>query len=404
MKRKFLPLVAVCALVLSSQSYGQQNRAYAVTGETKGNYTWNVVREIDLSTGEVTKTIYDPAVNKAVNYKAAAGTEMRASLPLPSATGVGVAAAAYDAAHNRLYFTNMRSSELMYFDLNSNDMTVVVDNNPRFNTGNKYEEGNVITRMAFGSDGYGYALTNDGKNLVRFTTDQKPSVTNLGELIDGKKNGTMSVHSQCSSWGGDMVGDAYGNLYLVTYRNHIFKINPLTRIADYVGQIKGLPADFTSNGMVVDDNGDVIVSSAITTENYYRVNPSTLEAVAVAKTTDKLFNSSDLANKNLLYQSRTSPDMLAASEVKGNNAVSIYPNPVPNKAFSVQFDKVPAGKYNLVLTDASGRAVLTRSLSIGFNGQIEKIALPRAAAQGMYMVKLTGDDNKVVYNDKIVVQ
>jgi signal transduction histidine kinase len=139
----------------------------------------------------------------------------------------------------------MKGSELMYFDLASEEANVVVDDNPSFNTGNKFEEGNVITRMAFASDGYGYAITNDGKNMIRFTTDQKPSISNLGELIDGKKNGTMSVHSQCSSWGGDMVGDTYGNLYMVTYRNHLFKINPKTRITDYLGPIKGLPAEFT---------------------------------------------------------------------------------------------------------------------------------------------------------------
>jgi hypothetical protein len=292
----------------------------------------------------------------------------------------------------------------MYFDFNSNEQTVVVDNNPRFNTGSKFEEGNVITRMCFGSDGFGYALTNDGKSLIRFTTDQKPSVTNLGELIDGKKNGTMSVHSQCSSWGGDIVGDAFGNLYLVTYRNHMFKINPQTRVADYLGQVKGLPAEFTSNGMVVDDNGDAIVTSATMSDNYYRINMSTMEAVAINKTEEKVYNCSDLANGNMLYQSKTTKDRFAFNEVKGNNQVSIYPNPVPNKTFNVQFDKIPAGRYNLVLTDASGRAVLTRSLNIGFNGQLEKISMPRASGGGMYMVKLTGEDNKVVYNDKIVVQ
>jgi hypothetical protein len=279
----------------------------------------------------------------------------------------------------------------------------VVDNNAKFNTGIKYDEGNVITRMAFGSDGFGYAITNDGKSMIRFTTDQKPSVTNLGELIDGKKNGGMSVHSQCSSWGGDLIGDVYGNLYLVTYRNHVYKINPQTRVTDYVGQIKGLPAEFTSNGMVVDDNGEVMVSSATVTTNYYRINMSTLEATPINKKEETVFNCSDLASRNLLYQTKTTKAITQA-EVKGNNLISIYPNPVPNKEFNVQFDKIPAGKYNLLLTDASGRSVLVRSLNIGFNGQLEKIALPRTSGGGMYMVKLTGEDNKVVYNDKIVVQ
>ncbi|HEX8462587.1 MAG TPA: T9SS type A sorting domain-containing protein, partial [Segetibacter sp.] len=345
-----------------------------------------------------------PSVNKAVNYKAAPGNALRGSLQLPSATGQGVAAAAFDAAHNRLYFTNMRASELLYFDFNSKDLNVVVNNDASFNSGNKYAEGNVITRMTFGSDGLGYALTNDGKSLIRFTTDQKPTVSNLGELIDGKKNGTISVHSQCSSWGGDMVGDAYGNLYLVTYRNHVFKINPTTRIADYLGQVKGLPAEFTSNGMVVDNDGYAIVTSATISDNYYRVNISTLEATAVNKKEDKVFNASDLANGNFLYKSKGGVPENFLSEIKGNQAISIYPNPVANKNFSVQFDKVPVGKYNLVLTDASGRNVLSRALSIGVKGQVERISIPQAASGGMYMVKLTGGDSKVVYNDKLVVQ
>lgn len=214
MNRKILPALAISALFFSS-SYAQKNSAFAVTAETKGNVQWNVIREIDLSSGEVLRTIYNPAINKTVNYKAVAGAELKGNLPLASATGTGVAAAAYDALHNRLYFTNMRANDLLYFDFAANDLSVVVNNNPAFNTGNKYDEGNVITRMAFGSDGYGYALTNDGKSFLRFTTDQKPVVTNLGQLIDGKKNGTMSVHSQCSSWGGDMVGDATATCILL---------------------------------------------------------------------------------------------------------------------------------------------------------------------------------------------
>ncbi len=402
MNNRILPALALGAILMCSSSYAQ-TRAFAVTAQTKGNFNWNVVREIDLSSGEVVRTIYDPAVNNVVNYKSAAGNNLNQNLSLPSATGNGVAAAAFDAVHNRLYFTNMRANELMYFDFNSSNMNVVINDNPTFNSGSKYDEGNVITRMAFGADGYGYALTNNGKSIIRFTTDQKPTITNLGELIDGKKNGTMSVHSQCSSWGGDIVGDAYGNLYLATYRNHIFKINPATRIADYVGQIKGLPSDYTSNGMVVVSEDEVVVTSATSNDNYYRVNISTLQATAVNKKDEKVYNCSDLANGKLLFQSK-GITTLTDGEVKGNEMLSIYPNPAPNKTFTVQFDKVPAGRYNLVLTDASGRSVLVKSIAINAFGQVEKIVLPKATAGGMFMVKLTGTDRKVIYNDKIVVQ
>lgn len=401
--KQILLSFAIAALAIPSHSNAQKNTAFAVTGESKGNFTWNVIREVNLSTGEIIRTVYDPGVNKSVNYKMVLG-ENKGKISLNSATGSGVAAAAFDAVHNRLYFTNMRSNDLMYFDLSSDHLNVVINTNPAFNTGNKNDEANIITRMAFAADGLGYAITNDGKSLIRFTSDQKPAVTNLGELIDGKKNGTMSIHAQCSSWGGDMVADTYGNMYLVTYRNHIFKLNLKTRIADYLGQLKGLPADFTSNGMVVTNDGDLIVSSATMSDNYYKVNVSTLDAVAMNKKEDKVFNSSDLANGNLLYQKKGDLDRFVVDEEKGNDAISLYPNPVANKTFSVQFDKVPAGRYNLVLTDASGKNVVTRALTVSLPGQVEKVSLPRTAGGGMYLMKLTGGNNKLFYSDKVVVQ
>ncbi len=409
MKPKLLPTLALAALLLSTNTNAQSNLAFAVTSETKGTFNWNVVRQIDLSTGEVVKTYYDQSLHKNFEIVSTGDskilpTESRMSNYNLMPMGQGVAAAAYDAKHNRLYYTTMRGTDLRYFDLNNSRGKVIYNQNQTLFDGDRYDEANVITRMAFASDGYGYAITNDGKNLIRFTTDQKPSITNLGELIDGKKNGSIGVHNQCSSWGGDMVGDAYGNLYLITMRNHIFKINTQTRIADYIGQVKGLPAEFTSNGMVVDADGEVVLSSAAVSDTYYRVNISTLQATVVRKTSDKVYNSSDLANSNLLYQNTRVNGSKLMSEVLGNNFVSIYPNPVVNKTFNVQFDRVAAGRYNLALTDASGRDVLAKTLQINSKGQMERVSLPQAAASGMYFIKLTGADKKLVYSDKIIVE
>jgi hypothetical protein len=407
MKKIILPSLALAAILSVSVSNAQSNRAFAITSDTKGTFNWNFVREVDLSTGEVIRNVYDPntaiqpldALTKApINVSAAERYSMKA---LPMVTGV--AAAAYDEVTGRLYFTNMRGDELRYFDVNTNETNVFFVRGIGMAGGNKYDEANVITRMTFASDGFGYALTNDGKNLVRFTTDQKPTIMNLGELIDGKKNGTLSVHSQCSSWGGDMVGDAYGNLYMITMRNNIFKINPETRIADYQGQVKGLPADFTTNGLAVNNDGDLVLSSANFLSSYYKVNPATLDATEIKKSGDNLYNASDLANSNLLYGQKRSKDLVKA-QVIGNSQLSVYPNPVANKMFSVQFDKVPGGQYNLSLSDVSGRLVFVKSLTIANAGQLERISLPRATAGGMYLIKLTASDNQVVYSDKIVVQ
>ena len=401
MKKIILPALLLSTLLVT-QAKAQSNKAFAITSESKGSYNWSIVREIDLSTGEVIRTLYNPAENKAIAYETAAGSKLSNNNMQSAATYSGVAAAAFDAKHNRLYFSQMWTNELRYFDLNSNETKVVINDDNNYSTGVRNDESNIITRMTFAADGNGYALTNDGNQLIRFTTDNKPVITNLGPLLDSKNNNGIGVHNQCTSWGGDMIADVYGNLYLITYRNHIFKINIQTRVAEHVGTIKNLPATFTSNGAAVDANGDVFLSSAVNAENYYRVNLSTLEATLVDKKEATIYNASDLANANLAYKNTKAAPILAA-EIIGNNAVSIYPNPAINKTFTVQFQKVPAGVYVVEMSDANGRKILAKTVTV--NGmQNEKVNLPKSSAVGLYMIKVTNNSGKAVYNDKVVVQ
>jgi hypothetical protein len=156
--------------------------------------------------------------------------------------------------------------------------------------------------------------------------------------------------------------------------------------------------------MAVSGDGEVVLSSANLANSYFRLNVSTLQATAFNKTGTNIYNTSDLANSGLLFQSQVAKVDAKSIESRGANLVSVYPNPVANKVFNVRLDKVPAGQYNLVLTDALGRAVVSRSLTVSTFGQVERVTLPRGAAGGMYMLKLTGDDNRSVYNDKLVVQ
>jgi len=405
MKKIILPIMAIAAALSSASTYAQ-SKAFAITSQSRGSFNWNAVREIDLTTGEVLNTYYDQTANKAVevfnttNTRLSSTGETRA---LPMAEGV--AAAAFDGKNNRLYYTTMRGTELRYFDLGDATGKIVYNQKDYFlPTANRYDEGNVITRMAFASDGFGYALTNDGNHLIRFSADNKATVTDLGALVDAEPGAAVSVHSQCTSWGGDMVGDIYGNLYLVTYKNHIFKINPQTRVANYVGAIKGLPTEFTSNGMAVSGDGEVALSSANLVNSYYRLNISTLQANAFNKTGANVYNTSDLANSGLLFQNAVSVGDVKAIEDLRTRAISVYPNPVVSRAFNLNFEKLTAGQYHLLLTDALGRAVVTKTITISSAAQVERVTLPRSAAGGMYMIKLIGNDKSSVFNEKLVVQ
>lgn len=399
MKVSFLLLTA---LSLTSISYAQSNKAYAITGQNKGNYNWSNIREIDLATGNVTNTIYEMGKTNFsmadANTKKSIGNE--GVSPLSSMS----AAAAYDAKHNRLFFVAMRSGELRWLDLNSKpDNLKFYTGVPLVESANYNDEANNFTRMTIGADGYGYALTNDGNHLVRFSTGNKVVVTDLGNLIDAQSNSGLSVHNKCSSWGGDMVADAFGKLHLFTATHNVFVIDIKTRVTTYSGAILNLPGSFTTNGAAVDKDDHVIVGSANSFDGFYSVNMKDLSATKI-QTSGMIYNTSDLANGNILFQNQNnfgSADL--KPEIIGNQFISIYPNPITGTQFKIGFEKIEPGTYNVVLTDLQGRSIMTRELYIRNINQVENINLSKKLASGMYMIKIVDSNKKSVYSDKIVI-
>lgn len=401
-------LCAGFLLTVNAPTFAQNNRAFAITGETKGNIAWTVVREIDLSTGAELRTIYAPS-SKTTILDAASGARLQQSdmsvtayndkNAVTAPTETLVAASAYDIKTNRLFYTPMRSNELRYFDLNRGTSTVFYVRNTALKTfAETPGEANVITRMCFGSDGYGYALTNDANHLIRFSSGEKITIVDLGQVQDGKKNEGISIRNMCTSWGGDMIGDAFGNLYIISMKGNIFKLNPQTLVADFVGQVKNLPQDYTINAAAVDAMGNVVVGCASKTENYYSVNLSTLDAVALPKQQQEVYNTSDLASCHFAYENLVNTP--ATVNTKAN--VSVYPNPVVNKTINISFDALKAGNHNVQVTDASGNSILTKTLNI--NGKTNtQLLLPKSTSGGMYLIKVTDSFGKEQYSGKVVV-
>jgi hypothetical protein len=406
------------------------NKAFAITGNGNGDFQWMNIRQIDLTTGSVINNIYEygktkfsftdaitnqnvaskqvsnEAVNK-LNKELAGKVSSIQILPIPTQTMV--AAAAYDKRNNKLFFTPMSINELRWLDLSSGTA------NPKFyslqtsllNKVNPAFEENKFTRMTIGADGNGYALTNDANHLIKFTTGKKVVITDLGSLVDATSNPKISIHNQCTSWGGDIVADAFGNLYLFTASKNVFKIDINKKIATYFGSITGLSGMYTVNGTAVDNEDNVIISSANTFEGFYKVNMKDLSA-AKLNTTGQVFNASDLANGNLLFASQARNTIgvapLVQHEVTGNQLISIYPNPVSGSQFKVTFNNAITGDYTIALTDIQGKIISTKQVYIKSAGQVETIQLKSKPANGMYLVNVTNINKKSVFSDKIVVE
>ena len=452
MKRKILLSFLLTPFVATL--YAQKNTAYAITGSQKGHTNWSEVRLIDLSTGEEVKTVYKKALPAEV-LNARTGKAILAKDPdaqqaalkenenkeeiIRSADGKSItiyrrttrtaenknepfatksAAAAYDKKHERLYYTPMGINQLRYIDLKSKTPKVLFFEDEQFGalTGS-HDVANQITRMVIASDGNGYALTNNAQHLIRFTTGKKPTITDLGALTD---DGVNAVPVQSSvNYGGDLIADTKKNLYLIGANKKVYKINIESRVATYLGTIKGLPKGFSTNGAVVEGGSKVIVSSSNSTEGYFRFDIKDLNASKL-ETSGPVYNASDLANANLLSfkeekkEEEKEPETVLAptaaeeqkqeSEVTTKTKISVYPNPVINGRVKLLFEDQASGRYQVQFLDIGGRVIRTQSVNIDNKWQVQEFALPELNVKGNYLVRVVDTDNKVVFSNKLVVQ
>ena len=269
------------------------------------------------------------------------------------------------------------------------------------------DESRNVTRMVIAADGNGYAITNDGNHLYQFTTGKKPVITDLGTLIDAESNKGISIHNKCTSWGGDMVADAFGKLYVITAGRNIFVVDIDTRIATFKGQINNLPANFTANGAAVNDNGDIVIISANVFTGYYTVNLKTLAATLVPGS-DLMYNSSDLANSNLLFQKEAdvAKQFGSATDIRTEtlSGTKVAPNPVTGSSFKILFDGDYNGAFTVIISDIAGRNIQSTQISLAKGQQYQNINIRNKPVAGTYLVKVINDAGKTILTDKLIIQ
>ncbi len=411
MKRTLLLSIFILSFLIGSFAQ-DANKAFAITGN--GDFLWMNIRQVDLVTGLVTKTLFEKGVTPFKMYDAVTNKEVMllsqqngAQVNSPQyPTATMVAAAAYDKKHQKLFFTPMSIAELRWIDVSSSadNFKFYTFKSALLQPGNTNDEANHFTRMTIGADGDGYAVTNDANHVIKFTTGKKIIITDLGALKDAPANNDFSVHNKLSSWGGDVVADAFGNLYLFTAGKKVFKIDIDKMLATYIGSITGLNGAYTVNGAAVDNDDNVIISSANTFEGFYKVNMKDLSAIKI-NTSGQLFNASDLANDNLLYAKNTiGAAQLNPRNLIGNKLISIYPNPVFGSEFKIIFNNNTIGEYDVAVTDVQGKLITSKRVFIKSAGQPEIIQMKTKPANGLYLINVTNANKKSVFSDKIVIE
>ncbi len=416
MRAKILLSTAFALAAFSGFAQKTSNKAFAITGDGNNDYLWMNIRQVDLGTGTVDKTIFEKnktaftitnVMNKSVvDQSASANGDIYNNDKYP--TGTFVAAAAYDKRSGNLFFMPLRLGELRWVNVNGTEANKFYSLKTALVTpkADPRDEGGNITRMAIAANGKGYALSNDGNNLLEFTTSKTPSLISLGALIDADGNGAMSIHNKCSSWGGDMVADAFGKLWVVSANRQVFEVDVDTKIATYKGAITGLAATFTTNGAAVDDAGNLVVTSAVSFEGYYKVDINTLVATKI-EGSDVKYNAADLAGSNLLLQKEKDASVKAGSgtliglDVAANTKV--FPNPITGTAFRVQLDAATDGEVNVVISDLSGRPIQNFKTSVVKGQRLVSLNLAAKPAKGSYFIKVMNSKGETVLSDKILI-
>lgn len=245
-------------------------------------YPYRYIRTLNTSTGTGGSVIFDGATGPC--YDAVSGGALSIGSVLVYASAI-----AYDKTSNRIYFVNNNSDRsLCYIDLSASPVCA-----KRF-TGYLLETNASssfnINRMSFCSDGFGYAVTTNGQDLIRFSINSVtglPVIAQLGPLLNDVNNAPYDILAES---GGDIFGDGSGNLYMVVNSSRLYKINPNTRVSTFLGSINPAPGT-NSNAIAVDAAGNVYIGGAY--QNVYNVNLASMASASITSGTSNVWTTGD---------------------------------------------------------------------------------------------------------------
>lgn len=121
--KKLLPFSFLILCLITTAGFAQSKKYFAVTGEQYGSVNWIAFRQFDLDGKTPVRTLYVPALSGETVYDAVSGKQLlnddaKATTTATTPQSCGclnnrmVAAIAYDAKSNRIYYTQMTGNQL----------------------------------------------------------------------------------------------------------------------------------------------------------------------------------------------------------------------------------------------------------------------------------------------------
>lgn len=365
---------------------------FAITGKQVPQIVFNDLRTLDLNKGTSGEIFFTDQSASKVFSQSLQTNFVESKNTVHNAQTASMASLAFDQKNNSLVFVPMFSSNIYVMNNRTKEITLVE------NTAIKSVQCTIdshITRMTATKDGIIYAMSNSGSQLIKISSENgKYSVKDLGTIKDISTNTDKKLSTMQTGFGGDMVADADGNLYVFSAFNNVFKINVRNLTSEFMGTVSGLPENYTSNGAAVNATGDIVVGNA-RGEGLYEINFKTLEAKAVSG--DFKMPIYDLASSYFLNDK-------AVSTAEMFTGIEINPTKVNQQFFNIKINNEKVkGNLKVELADYMGNKLMKQNINVVRNNSEFKINLSKYNA-GVYIVNIQDAAGNAIFSTKIVIE
>lgn len=365
---------------------------FAITGKQVPQIVFNDLRTLDLNKGTSGEIFFTDQSASKVFSQSLQTNFVESKNTVHNAQTASMASLAFDQKNNSLVFVPMFSSNIYVMNNRTKEITLVE------NTAIKSVQCTIdshITRMTATKDGIIYAMSNSGSQLIKISSENgKYSVKDLGIIKDISTNTDKKLSTMQTGFGGDMVADADGNLYVFSAFNNVFKINVRNLTSEFMGTVSGLPENYTSNGAAVNATGDIVVGNA-RGEGLYEINFKTLEAKAVSG--DFKMPIYDLASSYFLNDK-------AVSTAEMFTGIEINPTKVNQQFFNIKINNEKVkGNLKVELADYMGNKLMKQNINVVRNNSEFKINLSKYNA-GVYIVNIQDAAGNAIFSTKIVIE
>lgn len=349
----------------------------AATGLTKGKIEFNdfrIINSNDLNSSSVLLT-----KNDKINLES-----KETEIGKMCSCGKYIAAIT-ESLKGDLFYIPMSGQKVMKIDVVSKTGTEYIFQGLDINSGN---QANYYARMTTAPDGYMYALNNAGTEFLKIS--ENGTIQNLGPISQFVEK-AKTFDQETAVYGGDMVADAFGNLYVFSANQHVFKINPNKLSAEYLGQIKGLPGNYTVNGAAVERDGSILLGTS-SQNGFYTLNIDTMEAGFKA---DYALSVYDLSSPYFLRQNEM-------DQINKDYGYSLYPTIVKNSELNIVSKSDENAVLNVSIWNLSEKRVYSNTVTVKSAGDYQ-LKLNGSLLPGIYVLKAVNQNGKEVINTKFTL-